>query len=337
MKNTIQKSALSTNLIAFIFVFCGAQLHAQDDDATLINVTTLDQLNAIRYDLEGDGIIVFTAEDPLAASAGNVDALAELSRYASQFTGGTYHIRAGDNSETPIANASAEAVVAGTTYVYKLSVTYEGYELMNNLDFARSRWADGASGGDAVDGGWEPIGDNSTFSSSRFTAIFEGNGHTISNLFIDRSSDYVGLFGFVSGSTAALRNIGLLEVKVRGNSSVGGLVGDTREGTVSGSYATGAVMGRSAVGGLVGYNEGDISVSYATGAVTGTIRVGGLVGTNDKGTVSNSYATGAVTGIGNRVGGLVGANNEGTVSNSYATGAVTGMERQVGRFGGVQF
>ena len=323
MKNTIQKSALSTNLIAFVFVLCGAQLHAQD--AALINVTTLDQLNAIRYDVEGDGIIVFTAEDPLAASAGNVDALAELSRYASQFTGGTYHIRAGDNSETPIANASAEAVVASTTYVYKLSVTYEGYELMNNLDFARSRWADGASGGDAVDGGWEPIGDNSTFSNdSRFTAIFEGNGHTISNLFIDRSSDYVGLFGFVSESTAALRNIGLLEVKVRGNSSVGGLVGDTREGTVSNSYATGSVTGTGDnVGGLVGNNEGDISVSYATGAVTSIgNRVGGLVGAS-RGTVSHSYATGAVTGD-DSVGGLVGINSPSTVSNSYATGAVTG-------------
>ena len=54
MKNTIQKSALSTNLAALVFVLCGAQLHAQDD-ATLINVTTLQQLNAIRYDLDGDG------------------------------------------------------------------------------------------------------------------------------------------------------------------------------------------------------------------------------------------------------------------------------------------
>ena len=64
MKNTIQKSALSTKLIALVFVLCGVQLHAQD--ATLIDVTTLDQLNAIRYDLGGDGVVVFTAEDPLA-------------------------------------------------------------------------------------------------------------------------------------------------------------------------------------------------------------------------------------------------------------------------------
>ena len=305
-------------------------LQAQSDDATLINVTTLDQLNAIRYDLDGDGVVVFTTEAPLATSTGNVDALAALSRYASQFTGGTYHTRAG-GSDTPIANASAEAVVANTTYVYKLSGTYEGYELMNNLDFERSRWADGASGGDAVTDGWESIGEI----RSRFTAIFEGNGHTISNLFIDRSStDYVGLFGYVSEGSAALRNLGMVDVEVTGYNQVGGLVGFNRDGTVSNSYATGSVTGNGYVGGLVGRNEeGTVSNNYATGAVGGVRRVGGLVGYNVGGTVSNSYATGAVTGKGLWIGGLVGYNVGGTVSNSYATGAVSGVDNVGGLVG----
>ena len=212
-------------------------LQAQSDDATLINVTTLDQLNAIRYDLNGDGIVAF-AEDPLVASPSNVNALAGLSRYASQFTGGTYHTRSA-GSDTPIANASMTAVVANTTYVYKLSGTYVGYELRNNLDFKNSStntgdfsiWAEGSTASNPVTDGWEPIGDNSTTSNdSRFTAIFEGNGHTISNLFINRSStDYVGLFGYVKENTAELRNIGLLEVKVKGDDYVGGLVADNRQ------------------------------------------------------------------------------------------------------------
>ena len=71
-----------------------------------------------------------------------------------------------------------------------------------------------------------------------------GNGHTISNLFIDRSStNYVGLFGYVRGSTARLRNIGMLEVKVTGDGYVGGLVGYNWKSTVSNSYATGSVTG----------------------------------------------------------------------------------------------
>ena len=302
-------------------------LQAQSDDATLINVTTLDQMNAIRYDLDGDGVVVFTAEDPLLASAGNVDDLAELTRYASQFTGGTYHTRAG-GSDTPIANASMTAVVAGTTYVYKLSVIYEGYELMVNLDFndANSYASNTISITWTTGSGWESIGDNSTNSNdSRFTAIFEGNGHTISNLFIDRSStNYVGLFGFVSGNSAELRNLGMVDVEVTGSSYVGGLVGRSFRSTVSGSYATGAVTGSSNVGGLVGRIEyGRVSGSYATGAVTGNNgQVGGLVGDNQEGTVSGSYATGTVKNLTGHIGGLVGR-NQGDISDSYATGAVT--------------
>ena len=54
-------------------------------------------------------------------------------------------------------------------------------------------------------------------------------------------------------------------------------------------------------GGLVGNNDGTISNSYATGAVSGTsgfffVFAGGLVGRNS-GTIRNSYATGAVTAI----------------------------------------
>ena len=334
MKNTIQKSALSTNLVILIFVLCGAQLLHAQDDATLINVTNLEQLNAIRYDLDGDGVVVFTAEDPLLASVGNVDALAELSQYASQFTGGTYHTRVA-GSDTPISDASMEVVVAGSIYVYKLSMTYEGYELMVNLDFeVASSYASGTINMDWTTGsGWDPVGnagaDGKTLSEDHegFVAIFEGNGHTISNLFIDRSSEtYLGLFGFVSGSTAELRNLGMVDVEVTGDRHVGGLVGANVKGTVSGSYATGSVTGSvtgfgNSVGGLVGINQkGTVSSSYATGLVTGKAEVGGLVGINF-GDISGSYATGTVTGVA-KLGGLVGI-NFGDISSSYAMGAVT--------------
>ena len=337
MKNTIQKSALSTNLIALVFALCGTQLLHAQDDANLIKVTTLDQLSAIRYDLDGDGVVVFTTENPLDVSAGNVDDLAELSRYASQFTGGTYHTRV-SGSDTPISDAPVKAVAAGTTYVYKLSMTYEGYELMNDLDFKNSStntdefsiWAKGSTASDPVAEGWDPIGYYTSKSdNSPFNAIFEGNGHTVSNLYINRlSTSNVGFFSYVSRDSPELRNIGLLGVEVTGERIVGGLVG-FNSGNISGSYATGSVTGDDYVGGLVGYNQGDISGSYATGAVTGTgDHVGGLVGGNGYiGDISNSYATGAVTST-DHVGGLVGG-NEGDISGSHATGSVTG-ERFVG-------
>jgi len=102
----------------------------------------------------------------------------------------------------------------------------------------------------------------------------------------------------------------------------GGLVG-FNEGTISLSYATGAVLGSTYTGGFVGANHGTISQSYATGAVWGGYTNGGFVGINMN-EISQSYATGAVLGDGVQGfgGGFVG-DNGGTISRSYATGTVS--------------
>ena len=84
--------------------------------------------------------------------------------------------------------------------------------------------------------------------------------------------------------------------------AVGGLVGiSSATGSMSQSFATGAVSGTGNVGGLVGDNLGGITNAYATGPVDAPLayNVGGLVGLNS-GTVSDVYATGTVIGKGNR-------------------------------------
>jgi len=86
---------------------------------------------------------------------------------------------------------------------------------------------------------------------------------------------------------------------------VGGLCGSNDQGTISSSYATGAVTNGSSIGGLCGDNSGTISASYAAGAVTGGTNVGGLVGQNNIGKVIHCYSTGKPTGSSN-VGGLCG-------------------------------
>ncbi|MHB1092945.1 beta strand repeat-containing protein [Thiobacillus sp.] len=164
-----------------------------------------------------------------------------------------------------------------------------------------------------------------------FTGTFDGLGHIISNLTINRpSTSRVGLFEKI-GTGGVVRNVGLVGGSVTGNSMVGGLVGENAYGTISNSYATGTVNGSGYTGGLVGNNYGGaISNSYATGAVNGGSYTGGLVGNNNYGgsTISNSYASGAVSG-GSSSGGLAGRSN-GTVSNSYASGAVSSTGSSVG-------
>jgi len=188
--------------------------------------------------------------------------------------------------------------------------------------------------------GFDPIG----YASYKFTGTFDGLGHTISELMINRSTtDYVGLFGYTSA--ADIRNVGLEGGSVTGDDDVGGLVGiNFHYSNISNSYATGSVTGDDYVGGLVGrnYDSSTVSNSYATGSVTGDDYVGGLVGYNDDyGTVSDSYATGSVTATGtvnNHVGGLVGFNfHYSTVSNSYATGSVHGTGDLVGGLVGYNY
>jgi filamentous hemagglutinin family protein len=265
--------------------------------------------------------------------------------------------------------AAADAATAPTTMTLQGMAATSGlggnYALGSNIDASPTGspmpgWNAGA--------GFTPIGTTAT----PFTGMFDGLGHTISNLTINRpSTDYVGLFG-VAGNTSVIQNVGMVGGSVTGGSYVGGLVGRDY-GSIAHSYTTGAVTGSvnassygsygsRDVGGLVGDNHGSISSSHATGTVNGIYFVGGLVGVSF-GTISNSYATGAVTGssyvgglVGGlygyavdlyatgavsgsasyaRVGGLVGSNS-GTISNSYATGAVTGG-RYAGGLAGVNY
>jgi filamentous hemagglutinin family protein len=196
------------------------------------------------------------------------------------------------------------------------------YVLGSNIDATPTNtW--GAAGCTATTcTGFTPIG--GTTSVSNFSGVFDGLGHTITNLTINRSvtnvnfKNNIGLFG-ADATTAVLRNVALLDSDMNGGYSVGELVG-SNSGTVNNSYATGVVNGTGDVGGLVGNNSGTVNNSYATGSVTGgmgTLSVGGLVGAN-YGTISNSYATSSVTvGTGSfYVGGLVG-NNNGTLSNAF--------------------
>ena len=206
-----------------------------------------------------------------------------------------------------------------------------GYELVRDLDFNDDDsygstankviyTVDDYAEGD--DNGWRPIGN----SGNAFASIFEGNGHTISNLTINRpNTDYVGLFGRTESNSKIL-NIGLLNVDVRASNRAGGLVGQS-EGTITNNYATGHVTGNNNIGGLVGFNiDGNMTNNYATASVEGSLQVGGLAGYRQRATITNSYASGDVAG-GSRIGGLVGGNQKSNViaiTNSYATGSVTG-------------
>jgi hypothetical protein len=172
----------------------------------------------------------------------------------------------------------------------------------------------------SASGAWPgPIGyHHSATDRKPFTGVFDGNGHLISG-FRWNSTDvnYVGLFGYISGVDAQVRNLGLMNPAVEAGTGVlvGALVGYLEEGTITGCCVVGgSVVGQTVVGGLAGSNHGVISSSYATCRVAGQTWVGGLAGDNGacgrgifciSGTLYDCYATGDVTGT-DSPGGLVG-------------------------------
>ncbi|MBS3742066.1 MAG: hypothetical protein KGY74_08100, partial [Candidatus Cloacimonetes bacterium] len=196
---------------------------------------------------------------------------------------------------------------------------------------ATSTWNDDGSDGYY---GFSPIGNSSTKFTGSYDGSYSGQNHTIENLFINRpSTDYVGMFGYTSGS-ANIQNVQLEDVDIVGDGDVGGLVGENYGGTIGNSTSSGSVEGSSDnVGGLVGKNDGGtIGNSASSCSVNGDGDVGGLVGDNDNSTIVNSTSSGSVEGSGTNIGGLVGKNNEGTstIGNSASSCSVNGADDDVG-------
>jgi len=173
--------------------------------------------------------------------------------------------------------------------------------------------------------------DEDSFQGTAFIGVFDGNGHTISNLTIE-GGGYLGLIG-QARSGMRISNLGLEAVVVNGiGVHIGGVVGQNY-GSVLNCYSTGTVSGRYDAGGLVGSNHGSVTLSYSTGVINGDEDIGGLVGDNGHGgSITTSYSTGSVSG-GRYVGGLVGDNTAGSITKSYSTATVNGSSRVGGLVG----
>ena len=190
------------------------------------------------------------------------------------------------------------------------------YVLVNDIAAADAATWDGGKG-------FTPVGDP----AHPFEGTFDGRGHTIDDLRIDRFGQittHIGLFG-ITGEKALIRNVHVRKAFVKGCDCVGALVG-VNQGTISHCYVSGEVYGSGTFGGLVGgNNKGRIehcAAAVNVGPVWVGNHLGGLVGSHNGGEISDCFATGTVTGQENP-GGLVGVNNGGAIRRCYASGNVS--------------
>ena len=141
---------------------------------------------------------------------------------------------------------------------------------------------------------WTPIG-NST--STRYTGTFNGQGHTISGLYVNENSiQSVGLFGYLDEG-GIIRNVSVKGSYFNNGNQfdyIGGVCGKNNKGTIENCYNEGTT-----VSGPGNY-------------------IGGVCGSNTEGTIENCYNTGNVSGQGNYTGGVCGCNMaNSTIENCY--------------------
>ncbi len=187
---------------------------------------------------------------------------------------------------------------------------------------------------------WTPIGTD----SSKYTGTFDGNGHTISGLYINSTAANTGLFGCI-GTNAVVKNLTLADSVIRSTKNytgaITGYIDDAASVTNCHTKNSVQVTAAKFTGGIVGYQDDTSTLTRCSNAaeVTGANNVGGISGYNwskSSASLTDSYNRGSVSGS-NLVGGIcaqiyIGGTvsdvyNLGTVQATGTAGGITGVFR----------
>ena len=177
---------------------------------------------------------------------------------------------------------------------------------------------------------WTPIGN----SDNMYQGTFDGNGKTISNLYINATywdigiTLFTGFFGYTDAG-GSIKNITFDNAKVKS-------VDDYYTGILVGiaascienikTLANCSVEGKDNVGGIAGEANGNIGNCENHAMVNGAGFVGGIVGryAYSGKSITSCANYGVITGTRNQVGGMAGYFVSGTIQNCANYGDITG-------------
>ena len=291
------------------------------DNDGYIDVANHAQLNAIRYDLDGNG-------DPTSAGA------------------------------TAYSTAFPNRVTISSGRMGCPSGTCTGYELTENIDLDTD--GDGSADSEDAywnsGAGWNPIATyTSNFKGNGHTInnLFISRA-SISNvgLFGTTNGARIETLGVTNANVRGLSDTGILighmnlgniiacytTGKVQGTDQTGGLVGYSgfNGGAINTTYSTAYVIGSNYVGGLVGFGtNGSITNSYSTGRVAPATNSGGFLGASGSShTQANNYWDTSTSG---RSGGIGWVASTGSLQGSSAgvTGKTTRELQTVTTYTGI--
>ena len=176
---------------------------------------------------------------------------------------------------------------------------------------------------------WTPISDANK--NINWRGFFDGDGHTISNLYINSQSSYQGLFGYISGLSypenvrSAIKNVVFENVNVKGTANYGALAGYAYLFDIIGvTVNSGTIEAVNNIGGIIGYaGNSNLKSCVNRASVTGTDNgIGGICGGLNSTLVSQCANYGNVKGY-TQIGGIAGKiSNNTTIENSITVGDI---------------
>lgn len=163
---------------------------------------------------------------------------------------------------------------------------------------------------------WIPIG----YVNNSWSGNMDGQGHTISHLYIKTAQNFVGLFGYTYGATiqdlifdyAKVENVSTTNTKT----AYTGILAGYAYGALShikGIKTTNncTVIGQQITGGIVGYAKINLENCDNHSSVKGTDNVGGIAGSSIERNIRRSTNYGTVENNNTSIGGIIG--------NAYGT------------------
>jgi hypothetical protein len=197
----------------------------------------------------------------------------------------------------------------------------ENYELDNDIDAYDTRdWNDEA--------GWLPIGNSET----AFTGNFNGNGYTISNLFISRADERnIGFFGVINNTESEISNLHLSSLDYTGDDYIGGIAGNANGCNFLNIAVSGSLSGDDYIGGICGSSDNCLfNIVSGNIDITGDVSLGGIAGELIDGSeIRHSYSEGSIEATGaysSYIGGLCGrtSGSETLIADCWSSADVSG-------------
>lgn len=188
---------------------------------------------------------------------------------------------------------------------------------------------------------WIPIG----YVNNSWKGNMDGQGHTISHLYIKTAQSFVGLFGYTYGATiqdlifdyAKVENVSTTNANVSYTGILAGYAYGDSPSHIKGIKTTNncTVIGQEITGGIVGLAKINLENCENHSSVKGTKSVGGIAGNSTERNIRRSTNYGTVENNNTYIGGIIGyaygtsiedCANYGKISSTgWYTGGIAGQ------------